>query len=92
MREEQLDCRGLACPSPVLKTKELIEQEFVDQVTVLVDNLAAKENVSRFLTVKGYQVHTEEQESDFSVTGIRSQATSSEVPQTEYNLQRTKRY
>jgi len=83
MRGEQLDCRGFACPSPVLKTKELIERESVDQVTVLVDNLAAKENVSRFLTVKGYQVHTEEQGGDFSVTGVRSQAASYEVPQAE---------
>ncbi len=48
MAEKQLDCRGLACPNPVIKTKEIIDQGDVQQLTVLVDNAAAQENVSRF--------------------------------------------
>jgi len=83
MTEEQIDCRGLACPTPVLKTKELIERGSVDQVTVLVDNLAAKENVGRFLSMKGYQVDAEEREGNFSITGVRSQASSCEMLQAE---------
>ncbi len=49
MTEEKLDCRGLACPNPVLKTKALVERGGVARLSVLVDNPAAKENVSRFL-------------------------------------------
>jgi TusA-related sulfurtransferase len=45
----QLDCRGLACPAPVLKTKQTIETENLFEISVIVDNQAAKENVSRFL-------------------------------------------
>ena len=26
MSEQTLDCRGLACPNPVIKTKELIDR------------------------------------------------------------------
>ena len=26
MSEKTLDCRGLACPNPVIKTKELIDR------------------------------------------------------------------
>ena len=71
MTSEKIDCRGLACPGPVLKTKEIIDKSAVQQITVLVDNIAAKENVSRLLTRCGYQVETVEQEHGVAVTGIR---------------------
>ncbi len=44
-----LDCRGLACPAPVLQTKEAIEKEHPSIIKITVDNEAAKQNVSRFL-------------------------------------------
>ncbi|MFZ5448702.1 MAG: sulfurtransferase-like selenium metabolism protein YedF [Thermodesulfobacteriota bacterium] len=71
MSKKQLDCRGLACPNPVLKTKEIIDQGDVQQLTVLVDNLAAQENVSRFLQRAGFQVNVEGQGDTFKVTGNR---------------------
>jgi len=79
MAEENLDCRGLACPNPVLKTKQLVDRGDVVHLTVLVDNEAAKENVSRFLARSGYQVHSEEQENIFAVIGSRSNETACEV-------------
>ncbi|QAZ67765.1 sulfurtransferase-like selenium metabolism protein YedF [Solidesulfovibrio carbinolicus] len=51
-----LDCRGLACPGPVLRCKECIESDAPDTLAVTVDNEAARENVSRFLTMRGYAV------------------------------------
>ncbi len=69
MAEKELDCRGLACPNPVIKTKEVIDQGGVEKFTVLVDNLAAKENVSRFLQRSGYEVRVEEQAGTFAVIG-----------------------
>ncbi|MDP2338107.1 MAG: sulfurtransferase TusA family protein, partial [Bacteroidota bacterium] len=59
MSEQTLDCRGLACPNPVIKTKELIDRGDVKQLTVLVDNPAAQENVSRLLQRAGFQVSVE---------------------------------
>jgi selenium metabolism protein YedF len=72
MSEKSLDCRGLACPNPVIKTKELIEQGDVQQLTVMVDNPAAQENVSRFLQRAGFQVQVAERQGTFAVNGFRA--------------------
>jgi selenium metabolism protein YedF len=64
----------LACPNPVIKTKELIDQGDVRQLTVLVDNPAAQENVSRFLQRAGYETKTEAQGDSFAITGSRTDA------------------
>jgi selenium metabolism protein YedF len=53
MNEITLDCRGLACPQPVIKTREALEQKPAS-VTVLVDNAPASENVRRLLEKSGY--------------------------------------
>jgi selenium metabolism protein YedF len=71
MTERHLDCRGLACPNPVIQTKELIDQGDVAKITVLVDNAAAKENVGRILTRSGYEVQVAEESGVFAVTGSR---------------------
>ncbi len=63
----------MACPNPVIKTKELIDQGEVQQLTVLVDNPAAMENVSRFMQRCGFQVKVEGQEDSFAVTGSRTE-------------------
>lgn len=73
MTDKHLDCRGLACPSPVLKTKELIDQGDLARLTVLVDNPAARENVGRFLTRSGYEVQVKaEVGGAYAVTGSRT--------------------
>jgi selenium metabolism protein YedF len=71
MPGKPLDCRGLACPNPVIKTKELIDQGDVQQLTVLVDNPAAQENVGRFLQRAGFEVQVEENQGTFTVRASR---------------------
>jgi len=66
---KEIDCRGLACPAPVLKTKELIEQEQPENLLVMVDNEAAKENVTRFMEHQGFVVSTKVKGTDFQVSG-----------------------
>lgn len=51
-----LDCRGLACPGPVLKTMDAVEKDAPDSLTVQVSDAAASENVTRLLSGKGYSV------------------------------------
>jgi selenium metabolism protein YedF len=51
-----IDARGMACPQPVLETKKVLDKALSSQFKVLVDNEAAKENVSRFATSRGCQV------------------------------------
>ena len=79
MSEKTLDCRGLACPNPVIRTKELIDRGGVRQLTVLVDNAAAQENVSRFLQRAGFEVKAEGQGEAFAITGSRAEAGPCEV-------------
>jgi selenium metabolism protein YedF len=67
-------CRGLACPNPVLKTKEVVERGGFACLSVVVDNPAAKENVSRFLGRMGYQVSVLEMNGGFEVTGTKDES------------------
>jgi selenium metabolism protein YedF len=78
---KELDCRGLACPAPVLQTKQKIEKENLSEIKVIVDNQAAKENVSRFLGTQKFEVAVEQRGTDYYVTGKRGTgATVSEPP------------
>ena len=62
MNEILIDCRGMACPQPVIKTREALEQKPAS-VTVLVDNVPASENVRRLLEKSGYgSVNVEQRE------------------------------
>jgi len=67
----ELDCRGLACPAPVLQTKQKIEKENLSEISVIVDNQASKENVSRFLGSQKFEVSVEQWGPDYYVTGTR---------------------
>jgi selenium metabolism protein YedF len=80
MAARELDCRGLACPHPVIKTKEITDQGGVAQITVLVDNAAAQENVSRFLKRSGYEVRVAEQAGTFAVMGAQGEGTAAAGP------------
>ena len=51
-----LQCQGEPCPNPVLRCKQTISDPAVHSIHVLVDNQAAKENVSRFLVSQGWQI------------------------------------
>jgi len=70
---ETLDCKGLACPSPVLKTKELLESKKPDSLRIVVDNEAASQNVSRYLKSQGFQPVVDNAEGGFAVTGTRGE-------------------
>jgi selenium metabolism protein YedF len=66
-----LDCRGLACPQPVIKTKEMLESQAPQSLEVLVDNQAASQNVVRFLGSQGYRATAQPQGGDFLVSAQR---------------------
>lgn len=72
MPDISIDCKGLPCPQPVLKAKETIEKQAPTHLSITVDNIAAKENVSRFLTTQGYVVTNESNGDIFVITGFRS--------------------
>jgi tRNA 2-thiouridine synthesizing protein A len=51
-----VDARGLSCPQPVLMTLDEIKKGATDEIIVLVDNEASKENVSRAAMSRGWTV------------------------------------
>ncbi len=72
----QLDCRGLACPKPVLEAKDAIEAHPGETLEVRVDNEAARINVSRFLKSRGWHVEVKDDgEGGFIVIGTPAQET-----------------
>ena len=61
-----IDARGYSCPEPVIMVKKALEQQTDDKTCeVLVDNHAALENITRFVTQQGYAVESAEQGDDF---------------------------
>jgi selenium metabolism protein YedF len=69
-----IDARGLACPSPVLQTKNALETDNPDTIRVTVDNPAAQQNVQRFLESRGFKTLLEEQGKDYYISGSRDSA------------------
>jgi selenium metabolism protein YedF len=55
---ELVDATGLTCPEPVILTKKALDAH--DEVTVLVDNTTALENVKRLASVSGCGVDVTE--------------------------------
>src|SRR5512145_1697727 len=53
-----VDARGLACPQPVVLTMQAMAT--AEQVTVVVDNVAAVENVTRLARSRGFGVEISE--------------------------------
>lgn len=62
MVTQELHCEGLACPEPVIRCRNLVEQKHPASLTVFVDNAAASENVTRFLMKNGYIVLSKQEE------------------------------
>lgn len=50
-----IDCRGQACPAPVIATKRALEAS-PGGICVLLDDGAPKENVTRFAQTRGFTV------------------------------------
>lgn len=65
---KKIDTCGLTCPAPVLLVKNVIEHSVENELTVLVDNEASRENVTRFLTSKKYHVTNESEGTNYKLT------------------------
>ncbi len=65
---KEIDCRGLPCPQPVLRTKQALEELAEGTLLVMVDNEAAKGNVTRFAESRGHAVSVREREGEFHLT------------------------
>lgn len=83
----EIDCRGLACPQPVIRTKKALEAIAEGTVTVRVDNAESRENVKRFAASQGFDVAVREEAGSHVLTitkkrdcGLAPQAGAAEGP------------
>ncbi len=72
-----LDCRGLACPGPVMRARDLVDEKAPAGIEVLVDNEASASNVARFLENRNYTVEIERGRGEFKIRGLRGEGADS---------------
>ena len=78
---KDLDCRGLACPQPVIRCREAVAAGAA-ALSVKVDNLAARENVLRYLGNNGFTCTCEEKDGIFHIRATRTGSTTATAPET----------
>ena len=76
-----IDCKGMACPLPVVNAKKAAESLVAgDVLTVLVDNEIAVQNLTRFAEHKGFGVSAEKKgDKEYAVTMTVSGAAAEET-------------
>lgn len=75
MSKKIIDARGELCPRPLIMTKKALgEMTKGENLTILVDNSAARENVERFLTDNGLSVKVEQKGKDYELMVAKTQA------------------
>jgi selenium metabolism protein YedF len=62
-----IDCRGLACPQPVVTTKQALDQLKEGEMIVIVDNASSCNNVERFVRSQGCSAEIKEEGKDFYI-------------------------
>ncbi|AYD40311.1 sulfurtransferase-like selenium metabolism protein YedF [Clostridium fermenticellae] len=53
--EKIIDCSGLKCPEPVIRTKHFFDSIEQGEATIIVDNDVAKNNISKFSKNNGFK-------------------------------------
>lgn len=80
-----IDCRGLACPAPVIQVKKALET--ADALVVLLDDGAPRENVTRYCRSHGCQVSEVRDGAGWSLT-VTSSGMSATPPQPPHSAGR----
>lgn len=62
-----IDCKGLTCPEPVLRTRDALSTLAEGVIEVMVDNEASCVNVTRFARGQGCQVQMSQQDNVYSL-------------------------
>ena len=63
-----IDARGLSCPMPVLMVQREVKKNNPVTFEVIVDNMTAVGNITRFAASQHYEVKVEEVDGDFKMT------------------------
>ena len=70
--DQKLDCKGLKCPLPVLKTKQALDKMQVGQVLEMIStDPGSKPDMAAFSRRTGHEVLESRQESDLYIFYIK---------------------
>ena len=71
----QIDCRNLACPEPVIRTKNALEGlKNGEKLEILVNSIAPKENISRFLKNQNVEFSVEQSGAETKITAVKGES------------------
>ena len=71
----QIDCRNLACPEPVIRTKNALEGlKNGERLEILVNSIAPKENISRFLRNQNVEFSVEQNGAETKITAVKGES------------------
>ncbi len=62
-----IDARGLSCPEPVVMLRKAMASKDAEY-TIIVDNVASRENVTRYAEHQGYTVTVTEKAGEYTLT------------------------
>ena len=68
---ETIDARGLSCPEPVVMMRQALFEK-PTSAQIIVDAVAARENVTRFARSQGYEVSVTEDAGEWTLTATRA--------------------
>jgi selenium metabolism protein YedF len=79
-----LDCRGLACPQPVVNTKKALNQIDGEELIIILDDASSCKNVERFVQSQGYVAEVRQRDQDFYIHVERTPvAATKQAPQVD---------
>ena len=71
----QIDCRNLACPEPVIRTKNALDGLRVgEKLEILVNSIAPKENISRFLKSQNVEFSVLQNGAETKITAVKGES------------------
>ena len=62
-----LDARGLSCPEPVVMIRKAMMSKEAEY-SIVVDNIVACENVTRYAQHQGYKVSAKEADGEYTLS------------------------
>ncbi len=69
----QLDCRNLNCPEPLLRTKKALgELKIGETLEILVNDVAPRENIKRFLSKNGFEAQISQAGADTLIKTVKT--------------------
>lgn len=84
-----IDCRGLACPQPVIMTKQALDRIREGELIVIVDNTVSCNNVERFAQSQGCSVEIKEEGKNFHLHIQKAESSRpAESPEEEKKVQK----